>query len=42
MAFEFTETDETPAREPAAGSTVVSLDDIWTIESVEEEPIEIY
>jgi hypothetical protein len=42
MAFEFTETDERRARLPGSGSTVVSLDDIWTIESVEEEPIEIY
>ncbi len=42
MAFEFTETDETPAREPEAGSTVVSLDDIGTFDLVEEEPIELY
>ncbi len=43
MSFTYTETDELPAREPAEGSTIVSLDDIMydTFEEFEESD-EIY
>ena len=35
MAFTYTETDEIPAREPAEGSTVVSIDELTTLGSEE-------